>query len=145
MWAPSVSAPGGRDPRLSSALSLHPQSNGLFEWFNRTITIDLAIDTSWHQWNWDKHFPLVLWESRLHMQESMWFMPAVLMFGQELGPSMDLVLGMTPDTHWIWHTVGLCTKLRCQDGDCTLPCKTAANSRLMTLCAKGRHACVLAT
>lgn len=26
-------------------------------------------------------------------------MPAVLMFGQELGPSMDLVLGMTPDTH----------------------------------------------
>ncbi|CAI5680320.1 unnamed protein product [Oreochromis niloticus] len=43
---------------------LHPQSDGLVERFNRTLATQLAILTSRHQRDWDRHLPLVLWSCR---------------------------------------------------------------------------------
>lgn len=41
--------------------SLHPQSNGLAERFNGTLSTQLAILTDSRQRDWDHHQPLVLW------------------------------------------------------------------------------------
>ena len=49
---------------------LHPQSDGLVERFNRTLATQLAILTSQHQRDWDRHLPLVLWSYRTAVQES---------------------------------------------------------------------------
>ena len=65
---------------------LHPQSN-------RTLATQLAILTSQHQRDWDRHLPLVLWSYRTAVQESSQCTPAALMFGRELRTPVDLVFG----------------------------------------------------
>ncbi|XP_053356089.1 uncharacterized protein LOC128527651, partial [Clarias gariepinus] len=59
---------------------LHPQSDGLVERFNRTLTTQLAVLTSARQKDWDEHLPLVLWAYRTAVQESSQLTPAALMF-----------------------------------------------------------------
>jgi len=76
---------------------LHPQSDGLVECFNRTLATQLAILTSHHQRDWDRHLPLVLWSYRTAVQESSRCMPAALMLGRELRTPVDLVFGAPPD------------------------------------------------
>ena len=68
---------------------LHPQSDGLVERFNRTLATQLAILTSQHQRDWDRHLPLVLWSYRTAVQESSHCTPAALMFGRELRTPVD--------------------------------------------------------
>ncbi|CAI5653079.1 unnamed protein product [Oreochromis niloticus] len=75
---------------------LHPQSDGLVERFNRTLATQLAILTSRHQRDWDRHLPLVLWSYRTAVQESSQCTPAALMFGRELRTPVDLVFGSPP-------------------------------------------------
>ncbi|CAI5668089.1 unnamed protein product [Oreochromis niloticus] len=75
---------------------LHLQSDGLVERFNRTLATQLAILTSRHQWDWDRHLPLVLWSYRTAVQESSQCTPAALMFGRELRTLVDLVFGSPP-------------------------------------------------
>ncbi|CAI5646279.1 unnamed protein product [Oreochromis niloticus] len=72
---------------------LHPQSDGLVKRFNRTLATQLAIFTSRHQRDWDRHLPLVLWSYRTAVQESSQCTPAALMFGRELRTPVDLVFG----------------------------------------------------
>lgn len=76
---------------------LHPQSDGLVERFNRTLATQLAILTSQHQRDWDRHLPLVLWSYRTAVQESSQCTPAALMFGRELRTPVDLVFGTPPE------------------------------------------------
>ena len=76
---------------------LHPQSEGLVERFNRTLATQLAILTSQHQRDWDRHLPLVLWSYRTAVQESSQCTPAALMFGRELRTPVDLVFGTPPE------------------------------------------------
>ncbi|CAI5681075.1 unnamed protein product, partial [Oreochromis niloticus] len=76
---------------------LHPQSDGLVERFNRTLATQLAILTSGHQRDWDRHLPLVLWSYRTAVQESSQCTPAALMFGRELRTPVDLVFGSPPE------------------------------------------------
>ncbi|KAM6968624.1 retrovirus-related Pol polyprotein from transposon 412 [Tautogolabrus adspersus] len=76
---------------------LHPQSDGLVERFNRTLATQLAILTSQHQRDWDRHLPLVLWSYRTAVQESSHCTPAALMFGRELRTPVDLVFGAPPE------------------------------------------------
>uniref|UniRef100_A0A669BLT9 Gypsy retrotransposon integrase-like protein 1 n=1 Tax=Oreochromis niloticus TaxID=8128 RepID=A0A669BLT9_ORENI len=76
---------------------LHPQSDGLVERFNRTLATQLAILTSRHQRDWDRHLPLVLWSYRTAVQESSQCTPAALMFGRELRTPVDLVFGSPPE------------------------------------------------
>ncbi|CAI5690288.1 unnamed protein product [Oreochromis niloticus] len=73
--------------------TLHPQSDGLVECFNRTLVTQLAILTSCHQWDWDRHLPLVLWSYWTAVQKSSQCTPATLMFGWELQTPVDLVFG----------------------------------------------------
>ncbi|KAI4894249.1 hypothetical protein NFI96_030253, partial [Prochilodus magdalenae] len=74
------------------------RANGLVERFNATLTTQLAMLTVQHQGNWDLHLPLVLLSCRFAVQESMGFMPAMLMFGHELHTPVDLVFGTPPRT-----------------------------------------------
>ncbi|CAI5669498.1 unnamed protein product [Oreochromis niloticus] len=76
---------------------LHPQSDGLVERFNRTLATQLAILTSRHQRDWDRHLPLVLWSYQTAVQESNQCTPAALMFGRELRTPVDLVFGSPPE------------------------------------------------
>ncbi|CAI5685713.1 unnamed protein product [Oreochromis niloticus] len=76
---------------------LHPQSDGLVERFNHTLATQLAILTSRHQRDWDRHLPLVLWSYRTAVQESSQCTPAVLMFGRELRTPVDLMFGPPPE------------------------------------------------
>lgn len=76
---------------------LHPQSDGLVERFNRTLATQLAILTSHHQRDWDRHLPLVLWSYRTAVQESSRCTPAALMLGRELRTPVDLVFGAPPE------------------------------------------------
>lgn len=57
---------------------LHPQSDGLVECFNHTLTTQLAILTSEHQCDWDRHIHLALWAYRMAVQESTGCTPAAL-------------------------------------------------------------------
>ncbi|XP_053352954.1 retrovirus-related Pol polyprotein from transposon 412 [Clarias gariepinus] len=75
---------------------LHPQSDGLVERFNRTLTTQLAVLTSDRQKDWDEHLPLVLWAYRTAVQEYSQLTPAALMFGRELRTPVDLVFGSPP-------------------------------------------------
>ncbi|XP_053351273.1 uncharacterized protein LOC128520866 [Clarias gariepinus] len=80
---------------------LHPQSDGLVERFNRTLTTQLAVLTSARQKDWDEHLPLVLWAYRTAVQESSQLTPAALMFGRELRTPVDLVFGPPPQIVWL--------------------------------------------
>lgn len=84
--------------RKTRTTPLHPQSDGLVERFNRTLATQLAIVTSRHQRDWDRHLPLILWAYRSAVQESTGCTPAVLMFGRELRTPVDLAFGTPPDT-----------------------------------------------
>ena len=77
---------------------LHPQSDGLVERFNATLTTQLAMLTGQHQRDWDLHLPLVLLACRSAVQESTGFTPAMLMFGRELRTPVDLMFGTPPGT-----------------------------------------------
>ncbi|KAI4901978.1 hypothetical protein NFI96_025061 [Prochilodus magdalenae] len=80
--------------RKTRTTPLHPQSDGLVERFNRTLATQLAITTSRHQRDWDRHLPLVLLSCRAVVQESSGFTPAQLMFGRELRTPADLAFGL---------------------------------------------------
>uniref|UniRef100_A0A3B1J624 Gypsy retrotransposon integrase-like protein 1 n=1 Tax=Astyanax mexicanus TaxID=7994 RepID=A0A3B1J624_ASTMX len=80
--------------RKTRTTPLHPQSDGLVERFNRTLATQLAITTSRHQKDWDRHLPLVLLSCRAVVQESTGFTPAQLMFGRELRTPVDLAFGL---------------------------------------------------
>lgn len=76
---------------------LHPQSDGLVERFNYTLTTQLAILASTHQRDWDEHLAFVLWSYRTAVHESTGCTPALLMFGRELRTPVDLVFGAPPE------------------------------------------------
>jgi len=78
--------------------ALHPQSNGLAERFNRTLTQQLAIFTAEHQRDWDMHLPLVLMVYRSAVHDSTSCTPALLMLGQEIQTSAEVTFGKSPDT-----------------------------------------------
>uniref|UniRef100_A0A8C9SS53 Integrase catalytic domain-containing protein n=1 Tax=Scleropages formosus TaxID=113540 RepID=A0A8C9SS53_SCLFO len=83
--------------RKTRTTPLHPQSDGLVERFNRTLTTQLSVLTSRHQRDWDRHVPLVLWACRSAVQESTGCTPALLMFGRELRTPVDLAFGSPPE------------------------------------------------
>uniref|UniRef100_A0A8C9VS90 Gypsy retrotransposon integrase-like protein 1 n=1 Tax=Scleropages formosus TaxID=113540 RepID=A0A8C9VS90_SCLFO len=83
--------------RKTRTTPLHPQSDGLVERFNRTLTTQLSVLTSRHQRDWDRHLPLVLWACRSAVQESTGCTPALLMFGRELRTPVDLAFGSPPE------------------------------------------------
>ena len=84
--------------RKTRTTPLHPQSDGLVERFNQTLETQMAIVTSKHQRDWDRHLPLILLSYRTAVQESTGCTPATLMFGKELRTPVDLAFGTPPCT-----------------------------------------------
>jgi hypothetical protein len=72
---------------------LHPQSDGLVERFTWTLPTQLAIVTSRHQRDWDRHLaPLSgAREHGVHASHT-------YVFGRELRTPVDLAFGTPPDT-----------------------------------------------
>ncbi|KAL0027752.1 hypothetical protein WJX77_002875 [Trebouxia sp. C0004] len=74
------------DHRLTSPH--HPQSNGLTERFNETLTIALRKMVTDHPEDWDMHLPAILMGYRGSIQASTRFSPFYLLPGYEM-PAME--------------------------------------------------------
>ena len=70
----------------------HPESDGLVERFNRTLSMMLAMFAGEHKDDWDDLLPLVMMAYRSSVHESMGFSPYRLMFGEECTLPMDIGL-----------------------------------------------------
>jgi len=70
----------------------HPQTNGLVEKFNGTLTGMLAAYAAANQTNWDELLPMALFGYRLSVQRSTKRVPAELLYARELRMPMDLDL-----------------------------------------------------
>ena len=61
----------------------HPQTDGLVERFNRTLTDMLAMTVKENGRDWDKHLPYVLFAYRTSLQESTRESPFYLLYGRD--------------------------------------------------------------
>ena len=77
--------------------ALHPESDGMVEWFNRTMENQLAIFVEHHQKDWDDHVPLLMMSYQSAVHESTKQTPAKLMFGCEVNLPLDLLFGRPPN------------------------------------------------
>ncbi|CAG2196726.1 unnamed protein product [Mytilus edulis] len=71
--------------------SLHPQSDGLVERFNRTVEDMLSKVVSRDQKNWDEVLPMVMLAYRTSEHDSTGQTPSMMMFGREAELPIDLV------------------------------------------------------
>ena len=61
----------------------HPQTDGLVERFNRTLTEMLAKKVERNGQDWDTHLPFVLFAYRASMQDSTRESPFLLLYGRD--------------------------------------------------------------
>lgn len=61
----------------------HPQSDGMVERFNRTLTTMLSAFVNEHHSDWDVHLPYVMMAYRSSIQETTGMTPNMLMLGRE--------------------------------------------------------------
>ena len=72
----------------------HPQTDGLVEQFNRTLTSMLAKKTEKEGRNWDQHLPYVLFAYRASQQQSTRESPFFLLYGRD--PRLPVEAVMSP-------------------------------------------------
>ncbi|UYV84885.1 K02A2.6-like, partial [Cordylochernes scorpioides] len=77
---------------------LHPQSDGMVERFNRTLTQHLTVFVNKNQRDWDQHLPMLLMAYRSAEHESTGYSPARMLFGHELRMPCDVLLGRPEET-----------------------------------------------
>ncbi|UYV73203.1 K02A2.6-like [Cordylochernes scorpioides] len=77
---------------------LHPQSDGMVERFNRTLTQHLTMFVDQNQRDWDQHLPMLLMAYRSAEHESTGYSPARMLFGHELRMPCDVLLGRPEET-----------------------------------------------
>ncbi|XP_056155241.1 rho GTPase-activating protein 28 [Lampris incognitus] len=70
---------------------LHPQSDGMVEWYNHTLLVQLAVFVQKHQRDWDDYLQLLMMAYRSAMHQSTGCTPASIMFGQELHTPTELL------------------------------------------------------
>jgi hypothetical protein len=80
---------------------LHPQSDGMVEWFNRTIEHQLAIFVDENQKDWDEHIPLLLMAYWTATHKSTGLTPAKVMMGRELRVPLDLLMGIPSKKNYV--------------------------------------------
>ncbi|GBM66176.1 hypothetical protein AVEN_68301-1 [Araneus ventricosus] len=78
--------------------ALQPESDGIFERFNRTILNHLSLFVSKNQTDWDTHLPLFLLAYRSADHEVTGFTPADMFFGRTLLLPCDILFGKPSDT-----------------------------------------------
>ena len=77
--------------------SYHPQTDGLVERFNRTLTSMLSHFVNDHQRDWDDHVPMVMMAYRSTSQETTNISPNRMMMGCEIRLPVDLLVGNPPE------------------------------------------------
>ncbi|UYV68184.1 K02A2.6-like [Cordylochernes scorpioides] len=77
---------------------LHPQSDGMVERFNRTLTQHLTMFVDKNQKDWDQHLPMLLMAYRSAEHESTGYSPARMLYGHELRMPCDVLLGRPEET-----------------------------------------------
>ena len=70
----------------------HPQTNGLVEWFNRTLTEMLSKKVQKGGKDWDQQLPYLLFAYRASLQESIGESPFFLLYGCTPGIPTDAAL-----------------------------------------------------
>lgn len=87
----------------------HPQSDGMVERFNRTLTQMLSAYVCEHHNDWDEHIPYVMMANRSSVHETTRVTPNMMMFGREATTPLDLLFEMPnsikhiPDSQWVWE------------------------------------------
>lgn len=89
-----------------STTAYHPQTDGLVERFNRTLTDMLAKTVEKSGWDWDQHLPRVLMAYCVSPQESTRErVPSIsCMDVTHSYPQMQPCVCRNPDIQWTWMT-----------------------------------------
>ena len=72
----------------------HPQTDGLVEWFNRTLIDMLAKRVELSGGDWDPQIPYVLFAYRASLQESTGESPSFLMHGRDPRLPTELLMDL---------------------------------------------------
>ena len=86
----------------------HPQSDGMVERFNRTLTAMLSGFVNEHHNDWDEQLQYVMMAYRSSMHETTGMTPNALMLGREVCTPLDLMFELpssvkcTPNNTWCW-------------------------------------------
>ena len=83
--------------RKTRTTPLRPQSDGMVEKFNWTLTQELAKYCGEGQTEWDQKLPALLMAYRSAEHEATGYTPAKLMLGREIRLPVDLITGRPPD------------------------------------------------
>ena len=87
----------------------HPQSDGMVERFNRTLTTMLSNFVNENHNDWDKHLQYVMMAYRSTIHETTGFSPNALMLGREVCTPLDILYEVpssikpTPQDKWVWE------------------------------------------
>lgn len=87
----------------------HPQSDGMVERFNRTLTTMLSAFVNEHHSDWDVHLPYVMMAYRSSIQETTGMTPNMLMLGRETKTPVDIMyepprnVKKAPSHKWVWE------------------------------------------
>ncbi|KAK3104661.1 hypothetical protein FSP39_007335 [Pinctada imbricata] len=86
----------------------HPQSDGMVERFNRTLTSMLSAFVNENHNDWDEQLPFVMMAYRSSVHETTGYTPNALMLGREMCTPLDIMYEMPsqvkPQTQskWCW-------------------------------------------
>ena len=86
----------------------HPQSDGMVERFNRTLTTMLSGFVNENHTDWDEQLPYVMMAYRSSVHESSGFTPNSLMLGREVSTPLDIMYSLpsdlkaVPQSKWCW-------------------------------------------
>ena len=86
----------------------HPQSDGMVERFNRTLTAMLSAFVNKNHSDWDEQLPFVMMAYRSSEHETTGFTPNALMLGRQVSTPLDIMFEMPssikaiPQTDWCW-------------------------------------------
>ena len=73
-----------------------PQSDGMIERFNRTVTQMLATFVKGNRRDWDEHLPYLMLAYRSTLHESTRCSPNMMVFGRDLALPIDVIAGTPP-------------------------------------------------
>ena len=87
----------------------HPQSDGMVERFNRTLTTMLSAYVNEHHKDWDRQIPYVMMAYRSAEHETTGMSPNKVMLGREVSTPLDLMYELPsnsrhiPINEWVWE------------------------------------------
>ena len=94
------------DIQKTHTTTYHPQSDGMVERLNRTLTSMLSAFVNS---NWNVHLPYIMMAYRSSVHDTTGMTPNTIMFGREVATPLDLQYEMpsqikeTPSNKWVWE------------------------------------------